>query len=68
MHVPFHLYEFGLKSFQKNAGLVGYEIAEHQFTVCSIYHVPRFLHPPLRWWMDRTNTGMQLTVYLRKPG
>ena len=51
MHVPFHLYEFGLKSFQKNALLSGYELAEHRFTVCSIYHVPRLLHGPLRWWM-----------------
>jgi 2-polyprenyl-3-methyl-5-hydroxy-6-metoxy-1,4-benzoquinol methylase len=67
MHTPFHLYEFGLKSFQKNAQLSGYELADHRFTVCSIYHVPRLLHPPLRWWMERTNSGMQLTVYLRKP-
>ena len=67
MHVPFHLYEFGLKSFEKNAAINGYELAEHRYTVCAIYHAPRLLHGPLRWWMDRTNTGMQLTVYLRKP-
>jgi hypothetical protein len=62
MHPPFHLYEFTLRSFKK------YEIAEHSFEVCSIPHVPKFLHPLFRWWMCRTDSGMQLTIYLRAPG
>jgi SAM-dependent methyltransferase len=66
MHTPFHLYEFGLTSFERNGRINGYEIAEHLYQVCGIYHVPKALHGPLRWWMARTNTGMQLTVYLRK--
>ena len=65
MHPPFHLYEFTLDSFRRNGSRTGYEIAEHQFMVCSIFHVPRLLHPPLRWWMDRHDSGMQLTVWLR---
>jgi len=67
MHVPFHLYEFGLASFQKNGAILGYDVAEHQFSVCAIPFVP--LKPLFRWLMDRTNTGMQLTVFLRRqPG
>ncbi|HXG81554.1 MAG TPA: class I SAM-dependent methyltransferase [Sphingomicrobium sp.] len=65
MHVPFHLYEFTLDAFRRNGARVGYQIADHKFMVCAIYHVPSFLHPVLRWWMERTNSGMQLTVYLR---
>jgi 2-polyprenyl-3-methyl-5-hydroxy-6-metoxy-1,4-benzoquinol methylase len=60
MHPPFHLYEFSLRSFKK------YKVAEQKFAVCTITGLPRTLHPLLRWWMERTNTGMQLTVYLRR--
>ena len=58
MHPPFHLYEFSLRSFAR------YKVAGHKFMVCEIMNLPRLLHPPLRWWMERTNTGMQLTVYI----
>ena len=63
MHVPFHLYEFDLRSFEKNGAMIGYDIAEHHYSVCAIPFVP--LKPLFRWFMDRTNTGMQLTVFLR---
>jgi SAM-dependent methyltransferase len=66
MHSPFHLYEFTLDCFRKNGERLGYRVAEHLYMVCGIFHFPRFLHPLLRWWMARTDTGMQLTVYLRK--
>lgn len=66
MHPPFHLYEFTLESFEQHGKMVGYEILHHYFDVCSIYHVPRLLHPPLRYWMRRKNRGMQLTVWLEK--
>lgn len=62
MHPPFHLYEFTLDSFRD------YEVAEHFYQVCAIAHVPEPLHPPLRWWMKRNDTGMQLTVFLRPWG
>lgn len=68
MHRPFHLYEFGLASFRKHGRRAGYGVAEHRFMVCSIPHVPRLLHPPLRWWMTRNDTGMQLSLFLRKTG
>ncbi len=66
MHVPFHLYEFDLKSFQVLGNRIGYSIDHYEYSVCEIYFIPRFLHPLLRWYMKKTNTGMQLTVYLRK--
>ncbi len=66
MHVPFHLYEFGLRSFELHGQRAGYEVAEHRYMVCSIPHVPHLLHPPLRWVMELTGTGMQLSIFLRK--
>ncbi len=66
MHAPFHLYEFTLRSFEKNGARLGYAIAHHRYDVCEIMNLPRIAHPLLRWWMARTDTGMQLTVYLRK--
>ena len=66
MHSPFHLYEFGLKSFEAHGRRAGYEIAHHAYLVCTIFHLPRFMHPLLRWYMARTGTGMQLSIYLRK--
>lgn len=60
MHAPFHLYEFTPRSFRD------FQIARHWYDVCEVMHVPRPLKPLLRWWMERTETGMQLTVYLRK--
>lgn len=66
MHAPFHLYEFTRRSFERNGARLGYAIAHHHYDVCEIMNLPRIIHPPLRWWMRRTDTGMQLTVYLRK--
>lgn len=66
MHAPFHLYEFTLRSFEKNGARLGYGIAHHRYDVCAVMNLPRVIHPVLRWWMGRTDTGMQLTVYLRK--
>lgn len=66
MHVPFHLYEFGLKSFEELGAKLNFSIAKHQYDVCSIDFVPSFLHPLFRQYMKLTNSGMQLTVYLKK--
>ncbi|TCK28186.1 methyltransferase family protein [Ancylobacter aquaticus] len=68
MHAPFHLYEFSLESFRRHATTAGYSIAHSYFDVASIHQIPRFLHPLARAWMKRNDSGMQLTVYLRKPG
>ena len=66
MYSPFHLYEFDLESFKALSKSLGYEIAEYHYYVCSIHFVPKFLHPIFRWYMKKTNRGMQLAVYLRK--
>jgi SAM-dependent methyltransferase len=60
MHPPFHLYEFTLRSFDR------FNVIHHRYEVCHIFHLPRLLHPPLRWLMARTSRGMQLTVYLER--
>ena len=64
MHPPYHLYEFGLRSFELNGGRLGYSIAHHQFMTCTVMHLPA--KPLFRRIMDATDTGMQLTVFLRK--
>ena len=66
MHPPYHLYEFGLESFALNAKKSGYQIAEHEYFVCPIFHFPKVTHPPLKWIMKKNDSGMQLTVWLRK--
>jgi SAM-dependent methyltransferase len=65
MHPPYHLYEFGLPSFQLHARNYGYELARHQFYVAQTF-MPKFLDPILRRVMEMTDTGMQLEVWLRK--
>ena len=66
MHVPYHLYEFALDSFEKNGERCGYSVVEHTVDVASIYNIPRLFHPLLRSVMSRNDTGMQLIVWLRK--
>ncbi len=65
MHEPFHLYEFTLKSFEEHAKKHGYSIAYSEYYVCKTY-MPKFIDPLLKWYMRKTNTGMQLAVLLRK--
>jgi SAM-dependent methyltransferase len=65
MHPPFHLYEFGLKSFIELGKKLNYSVIKHEYYVCEIDFVPKILHPIFRKYMKATNTGMQLTVYLK---
>jgi 2-polyprenyl-3-methyl-5-hydroxy-6-metoxy-1,4-benzoquinol methylase len=66
MHSPFHLYEFGLRSFRELSKKLPFEIVHHEYTVCDIMHLPKFMHYPLSKIMNWTDTGMQLTVWLKK--
>ncbi|RBP07345.1 methyltransferase family protein [Roseiarcus fermentans] len=66
MHSPFHLYEFTRSSFVLNGAGAGYEVVESAIDVCSIYHFPRWSHGLLRKIMVSSDTGMQLTVWLKK--
>jgi 2-polyprenyl-3-methyl-5-hydroxy-6-metoxy-1,4-benzoquinol methylase len=64
MHKPFHLYEFSLKSFElhkKNK----YDIAFFEYYVCQTF-LPSYFDFLIKPIMKRTNTGMQLCVWLRK--
>ncbi|MBS1491590.1 MAG: class I SAM-dependent methyltransferase [Bacteroidetes bacterium] len=65
MHVPFHMYEFSLKSFEMNATKLHYTIAHHEYYVCETT-LPGAFDFILRPIMARTHTGMQLCVWLRK--
>jgi ubiquinone/menaquinone biosynthesis C-methylase UbiE len=65
MHEPYHLYEFGLKSFQEHSIKHGYEIAFYEYYVCQTF-MPKLMDIVLKPYMKRTNTGMQLCVWLRK--
>lgn len=65
MHPPYHLYEFGLRSFELNGARSGYRIAEHKFMTCDVMHLAA--KPLFRKIMDATDTGMQLQVFLQKP-
>ncbi len=65
MHSPFHLYEFSLKSFQMHSEKFDYEIAEHQYYICDTF-LPKVLDPIIKPIMSKTNTGMQLNIWLRK--
>jgi len=66
MHPPYHLYEFGLKSFVEHARQNHYEIVQHTYYVCEATYMPKivnyFIQPIMKW----TNTGMQIIIWLRK--
>ncbi len=67
MHNPFHLYEFSLKSYQELSKKLGFSIVKHEYMVCNISpQIPKFLHGIFRAYMQKTNTGMQLVVWLKK--
>jgi hypothetical protein len=65
MHDPFHLHEFTLKSFEELAKKNNYEIVFHQYYVCKTY-MPKVVDYFLKPYLNRTNKGMQLCVWLRK--
>lgn len=66
MHSPFHLYEFDLLSFEALAKKLNYEIVRVDYYVGPIYFIPKIFHKVLRWYMKKTNTGMQFTIYLKQ--
>jgi 2-polyprenyl-3-methyl-5-hydroxy-6-metoxy-1,4-benzoquinol methylase len=65
MHAPYHLYEFGLKSFQLNGLRLGYEVVKYEYFPCDTF-MPKFLDKPLKLYMEKTNSGMQLSIWLQK--
>ena len=65
MHEPYHLYEFSLKSFQYHSRKYGYELAFYRYYVCETF-MPKLADYILKPYMKKTNSGMQLCVWLRK--
>ncbi len=65
MHKPYHLYEFGLKSFLLNGKKNDYEVIQHNYYVCETY-MPKIVDFVIKPWMKYTNTGMQLVVWIKK--
>lgn len=65
MHNPFHIYEFTPTSFERWAARHQCRVVHHEFRVCRTY-LPKPIDPLAHWWMKRTNTGMQLEVWLTK--
>ena len=66
MHSPFHMYEFDLDSFKLMSKRLGFVVEKHKFEVGYIHFVPKTLQPLIKWYMNKTNTGNQLSIYLRK--
>lgn len=66
MHVPYHMHEFDLRSFLEVPFNNKFSLEKYNYSVCRIYYIPKFMHSFFKKYMERTNTGMQLTVYLRK--
>lgn len=66
MHPPFHLYEFTPESFRAAASSLRCSVARSEVWVADVMG-PRWIRGVLRAVMQRTGTGMQLAVWLRKP-
>lgn len=65
MHPPYHLFEFDVKSFTANGAISGYRVAHAEHYVSTTY-LPIWMEPLMRWYMRRTDTGMQLSIWLTK--
>lgn len=65
MHLPYHLYEFSFNSFKKHSEKNNYSIIAHEYFVCQTY-MPKMLDVLLRNYIKWTDTGMQLSIWLKK--
>jgi ubiquinone/menaquinone biosynthesis C-methylase UbiE len=67
MHPPFHIHEFTHNTFANYAERTGlFEVCSYRYEVCPIRSFPRILHPLIHKIMERTDTGLQLHVWLRR--
>jgi SAM-dependent methyltransferase len=64
LHVPFHLFEFTVHSFNCHAERLGYQLAEHRHHVCDTF-APRWASPLLTRVMELSRTGLELEMWLR---
>lgn len=66
MHQPYHLYEFDVRSFEHLGRRLGARIEQYQYDAWDVMAVPQPLRSMLTRWMAWTDTGVQLTIWLRK--
>ena len=67
MHIPFHIHEFTHRTFVKNSEIGRlYEVCSYEYEVCPVRHFPKVLHPAVNKLMEKTGTGLQLHIWLRK--
>ncbi|CAN5324322.1 hypothetical protein BH09BAC1_BH09BAC1_10370 [soil metagenome] len=65
-HAPYHLYEFSADSFIRHGATNNYEVVLAEYYPANVFFFPRFTHPFLQYVMRKTNTGMQIAVWLKK--
>lgn len=65
-HSPYHLHEFSAKAFQEHGKKHGYDVVLTEYYPANVFFFPRFTHSFLQWIMRKTNTGMQIAVWLKK--
>ncbi|MBL7843756.1 MAG: class I SAM-dependent methyltransferase [Cyclobacteriaceae bacterium] len=65
MHAPFHLYEFGKETFEKNAQLNNYSIAQVDFWTTHDYVFAK-PNPVIKIITKLTRTDMNMILWLRK--
>lgn len=65
LHAPYNQHEFTVESFIANSKTNNYSIAHIDYYVCDPY-LPSILGEFARWYMKKTNTGMQFSIWLKK--
>jgi SAM-dependent methyltransferase len=65
MHPPFHLYEFTPRSFLEHGRRHGHRLVHHYVHATSTF-LPASLDPVLKPLMRRTQTGLQLEVWVSR--
>lgn len=65
LHAPYNQHEFTVESFEANAKTNKYSIAHIDYYVCDPY-LPSFLGKIATWYMKKTKTGMQFSIWLKK--
>jgi hypothetical protein len=65
MRPPYHLYEFQLASFERHGARAGYRVAAHSVFPADTF-LPKRAAAIATRVMDKTQTGMQLQVWLTK--
>jgi len=66
MHPPFHHYEFTKEAFKENGKINNYSVVYSKVYVCSVMLPTKAFDKVLTKYMDYTDKGMELMVFLKK--